>query len=150
MAQSKFSQYVVTTPLREVGADLNVKGITLPTRTYMSNKLVSGCNTYVEVSWIYAMPEPNLVIPAFHSHPYNEITLLLGSDPHNPERLGGEVESYLGGEKIVGDKSTATFIPRQVEHGHLLWKKFDKPHMMISIMLGTGDFDQANPGALKP
>jgi hypothetical protein len=95
------------------------------------------------------MPEPSLVIPAFHSHPYNEITLLLGSDPQNPESLGAEVESYLGGEKVISDKTIATFIPKHTEHGHLMWKKFERPHMMVSIMLGTGDFEKANPGALK-
>jgi hypothetical protein len=149
MEESKFSNYVVTKPLREVGADLKFKGITLPTRTYMSDKLVPGSNTYIEISWIYEMPEPSLVIPAHHSHPYNEITMLIGSDPHNPESLGAEVESYLGGEKLVQTKSNVTFIPKGVEHGHLLWKKFERPHMMVSIMLGTGDFKKANPGALK-
>jgi hypothetical protein len=150
MAESMHAKYVVTSPIREVGAGLDVRGVTFPTRTYMSNKLVPGCNTYIEVSWIYDMPEPSLVIPSFHSHPdNNEITLLMGSDPHNPENLGAEVESYLGGEKITSNKTAVTFIPKGVEHGHLLWKKFEKPHMMISIMLGTGDFDKANPGSLR-
>jgi len=148
MAQSKYSQNIVTTPIREVGAGMKVKGITIPTRTYMSNKLVPGCETYIEVSWIYEMPEPSLVIPAFHSHPYNEITLLMGSDPHNPEDLGAEIESYLGDEKITYTKTNSVFIPKHVEHGHLEWKSFTRPHMMMSIMLGTGDFDKANPGAL--
>lgn len=148
MAQSKYSQNIVTTPVREVGAGMKVKGITIPTRTYMSNKLVPGCETYIEFSWIYEMPEPSLVIPAFHSHPYNEITLLIGSDPHNPEDLGAEIESYLGDEKITITKTNSTFIPKHVEHGHLEWKSFTRPHMMMSIMLGTGDFDKANPGAL--
>jgi len=77
MSQSNYSQYVVTAPIREVGADMKVKGITLPTRTYMSNKLVPGCNTYIEVSWIYEMPQPSLVIPAHHAHPFNEITVAM-------------------------------------------------------------------------
>ena len=148
MANSKYSKNVVTTPLREVGAGLKVKGITIPTRTYMSNKLVPGCETYIELSWIYEMPEPSLVIPAYHSHPYNEVTLLIGSDPHNPEDLGAEIESYLGDEKINCTQTNSTFIPAHVEHGHLEWKSFKRPHMMMSIMLGTGDFDKANPGAL--
>jgi len=148
MADTKYSQNIVTKPIREVGANMKVKGITIPTRTYMSNKLVPGCETYIEVSWIYEMPEPSLVIPAFHSHPYNEITLLMGSDPHNPEDLGAEIESYLGDEKITYTKTNSAFIPKHVKHGHLEWRSFTRPHMMMSIMLGTGDFDKANPGAL--
>ena len=96
MTKSNYRQNLVTSPIREVGAGMKVKGISLPTRTYMSNKLVPGSETYVELSWIYEMPEPSLVIPAYHAHPYNEITLLIGSDPHNPEDLGAEVESFLG------------------------------------------------------
>ena len=146
MAQSNYGKYLVKEPIREVGANMNVKGVTLPTYTYLSNKLVPGCNVYLELSWIYQMPEPSLVVPATHSHPYDQITLLMGSDPTNPEYLGAEIESYLGGEKLVSDKTTATFMPKGVEHGHVLWKRFERPHIMMSIMLGTGDLTQAQPG----
>ena len=67
MAQSEYSKYLVKEPIREVGANMNVKGVTLPTYTYMSNKLVPGCNVYLELSWIYQMPEPSLVVPP-HTH----------------------------------------------------------------------------------
>jgi hypothetical protein len=147
MTQSKYGKYIITRPVREVGADVKVKGVDFPTRTYMSNQLVPGCNTYIEVTWIYEMPEPSLVIPSFHAHPYNEITFLMGSDPHNPESLGAEVESYLGGEKVILDKTNVTFIPKNVEHGHLSWKSFHRPHMMMTVMLDTGDYKNANPGA---
>ena len=149
MAEAKYGKYLARVPVREVGANMNVKGITLPTYTYMSNKLVPGCNVYLELSWIYEMPEPSLVVPAAHSHPYDQVTLLIGSDPHNPEYLGAEIESYLGGEKLITDKTAATFMPKGVEHGHVQWKSFEKPHIMMSIMLGTGDFVQANPGGLN-
>ena len=148
MTQSEYTNNIVKVPIREVGANMNVKGVTLPTYTYMSNKQVPGCNVYLELSWIYQMPEPSLVVPAAHSHPYDQITLLMGSDPANPEYLGAEIESYLGGEKLVSDKTTATFMPKNVEHGHVMWKSFEKPHIMMSIMLGTGDFWMADPGGL--
>jgi hypothetical protein len=148
MAQSEYSKYIVQAPLREVGASMNIKGVTTPTYTYMSNKLVPGCNVYLELSWIYQMPEPSLVVPATHSHPYDQLTLLIGSDPQNPEYLGAEIGSYLGGEKLISDKTTATFMPKNVEHGHVQWKSFERPHIMMSIMLGTGDLVKANPGGL--
>ena len=85
------------------------------------------------------MPEPNLVVPAAHSHPYDQVTLMIGSDPHNPEYLGNEIESYSGGEKLIAYKTAATFMPKNVEHGHVMWKSFEKPHIMMSIMLGTED-----------
>jgi len=59
MAETDYSKYLVKFPIREVAAGLNVKGRTNPTLTYMSNELVPGCNVYVEIGWIWAMPEPN-------------------------------------------------------------------------------------------
>ena len=148
MAEIDYSKYDVSEPIRECGTNLNVKGLTLPTYTYMSNALVPNCNVYLEVSWIYAMPEPAVVIPKVHAHPYDQITLLIGSDPGRPEYLGAEVESTMGGQTMTVKKTNCKFIPKNVEHGHLTWKKFERPHMMMSLMLGTGEFWQANPGAL--
>ena len=149
MAKIDYRKYSVSVPIREVGATMNVKGITLPTYTYMSNKLVPNCNVYMEISWIYAMPEPPAVIPRVHSHPYEQITLLMGSDPGRPEYLGGEIESTMGGQTMSINKTNCMYIPKNVEHGHLTWKKFEKPHMMMSLMLGTGEFFKANPGNLN-
>ena len=143
-----YSKYGVSVPIREVGANMKVKGITFPTYTYMSNAQVPNCNVYLEVSWVYAMPEPPLVIPAVHSHPFEQITLLMGSDPSNPQYLGAEVESTMGGQVTTTTNTNCKFIPKNVEHGHLTWKKFEKPHLMMSLMLGTGEFYQANPGNL--
>ncbi len=146
MTKPGYSRYQVKAPLREVGANMKVKGVTLPTRTYMSNQLVPGSNVYLEFAWIYEMPEPSFVVPAVHSHPYDQVTLLIGSDPADPERLGAEIESYLGGERLVSDRTNALFIPKNVAHGKVSWKKFERPHMLMSIMLGSGNFEEANPG----
>lgn len=146
MSELKKGQYMVTVPIREVAAGQNIKGRTNPTLTYMSNKLVPGCNVYVELAWIYEMPQPASLVPRVHSHAYDQIALNIGSDPHHPEYLGAEIESYIGGERYLCDKTAAFFLPKGVEHGQVTWKKFEKPHIQMSIMLGTGDFAKANPG----
>jgi len=145
MAVIDYRSNHVKVPLREVGANMKVKGFTLPTRTYMSNRLVPGSNVYLEFSWVYEMPEPAQVVPAVHSHPYDQVTMLIGSDPNNPEYLGAEVESHLGGQKLISDKTNALFLPRDIPHGMVTWKKFERPHILMSITLGTGDFEKANP-----
>lgn len=145
MARS-FSGNKVEVPIREVGASSKVKGVAHPTFTYMSNKLVPGCNAYLEFTWIQAMPEPSLVVPAVHSHPYDQITMLIGSDPDDPEYLGAEIECHLGAKRLTIDKTSALFIPKGVKHGRVEWKKFEKPHILMSITMGTGNFKEANPG----
>jgi hypothetical protein len=99
----------------------------------------------MEISWVYAMPEPAAVIPKVHAHPYEQITMLMGSDPTRPEYLGGEVESTFAGHTHSVNKSNVMFIPKNVEHGHLTWKKFERPHIMMSLMLGTGSFGRPIP-----
>jgi hypothetical protein len=146
MSQPDYRKYHIKTPIREVGANMKVKGVTMPSRTYMSNSLVPGSNVYLEFTWIDQMPEPSLVVPRVHSHGYDQITLLIGSNPKDPEYLGAEIECHVGGQKMISDKTNALFIPRGVEHGMVAWKRFEKPHIMMSIMLGNGNFEDSNPG----
>jgi hypothetical protein len=146
MANQDYSKYQVQVPMREVAANLKVKGVSVPTRTYMSNKLVPGCNMYIEYSWISQMPEPAQVVPAVHGHPYEQVTMMIGTDANNPEDLGGEVEFEMGGQKMVTSRTNALYIPSNVQHGHVTWRKFTRPHMLMSITVGTGDILTANPG----
>jgi len=122
MAENKYGKYLVKKPAREVMVPgiSKVKGREYPTMTYMSNDLVPGCNVYIELGWIWDIPDPNPHIPE-HYHNYNEIVLHIGSDPNNPEDKG-------------------------VKHGPLTWKRVDRPHIQMSIMLGAGTLAESAPG----
>jgi hypothetical protein len=148
MAASKYEQYLVRKPLREVGAQAvgRLKGRQVPSQTYMSNALVPGSNTYIEFSWIYDVPDPNPHIRE-HSHDYDEIVIHIGNDPDNPEDLGGEIEYCVNGEPLVFDTTTALFLPKGLKHGPLTWKKVTRPHLEMAIIMGTGDFAEASPGS---
>ncbi len=119
-----------------------------PGGALMSGELVPECNVYLEYSRIWDMPIPN-PIEMSHAHSYDEIVLNIGSDPDNPEILGGEIEAYMGSEKQVTDKTSAVFIPKNVEHGPVKWTKFERPHIQMSIVLGTGDLKEALPVGRK-
>jgi len=135
MSQSRYSRNLVTVPLREVAEGIRVRGRTNPTLTYMSNDLVEGCNKYIDISWIYGIPEPNPHINE-HTHNYDRIVFYIGSDPFNLEDLGGEIEYYLGGQPIKLDTTSALYIKKGVKHGPVIWKSFSRPHLEISIILG--------------
>ena len=148
MAKSQYERYLVRKPIREVGAPpaVQVKGRTTPSMTYMSNDLVPGCNLYIEFGWIYDVPDPNPYIFE-HSHENgNEVVLHIGSDPDNPEDLGGEIEFYVGGEPLVFDTTTALYVPKGLKHGPLTWKKFTRPHLELAMVLGAGTLKEAAPG----
>jgi len=147
MAGKEYGKYLVKKPAREVkvpGLD-EIKGRKYPTMTYMSNDLVPGCNVYLELGWIWAMPDPNPHILE-HTHNYNELVLHIGSDPKNPEDLGAEIEYVIGGESLIIDKTSAIFVPKGVKHGPLIWKRVDRPHIQMSIMLGAGTLAESAPG----
>jgi hypothetical protein len=144
MAEPKYSKYMVRKPAYETGL-ANVTGRQIPTMTYMSSDLVPGANLYLEFGWIWDMPKPNPHITE-HSHDHDEIVLHIGSDPNNPEDLGGEIEFVVGGEPLVFDTTTALFVPKGVRHGPLTWKKVTRPHIEMSIVLGAGTLREAAPG----
>jgi len=144
MVKSQYSKYLVKKPVYETGPR-NTTGRQSPTMTYMSNDIVPGANVYLEFGWIWDMPRPNPHIPE-HTHEYDEIVLHIGSDPNNPEDLGGEIEYVLGGEPLVFDTTSALFVPKGVKHGPLTWKKVTRPHIEMAIILGGGTLAQTLSG----
>jgi len=136
MAQSQYEKYAVRKPIYEAGP--GVKGRQSPTMTFMSSAQVPEVNYYIELGWIYDMPSPNPHIHE-HMHKYDEIVLHWGGNPDEPQVLGGEIEFYIGGQPITFNTTTAIYIPAGVPHGPLTWKKFERPHVEMAMMLGTGD-----------
>ena len=147
MPKMDYNRLLVRKPAYEVGVQAVGKhtGHQVPSMTYMSNSLVPGSNTYIEVSWIYDVPSPNPYVME-HAHNYDEIVMHIGSDPDKPEDLGAEIEIGCGGQTLTFDKTTALFLPKGTKHGPLVWKKVTRPHIEITMMLGCGDFAKANPG----
>jgi len=137
---------LVTKPKYEVQTGFDdVKGRQYPTMTFMSNELVPGSNVYIEMGWVYAMPDPNPHIPE-HSHDNSdEFILHIGSDYKNPEDLGGEIELVVGGQPLKINKTSAIYIPKGVIHGPLTWKSVSRPHLQMTIIMGAGTLAEAAP-----
>jgi hypothetical protein len=144
MVKKSYKKNLVNKPAYEVGSQQVIKGRQNPTMTFMSNDLVPGSDTYIEIGWVYEMPRPNPHIHK-HSHDYPEIVLHIGTDPKNPEYLGGKIEFVVGDETLVIDKTSALYIPKGVEHGPLTWKKVEKPHIQMVVMPGAGTVKESNP-----
>jgi hypothetical protein len=99
----------------------------------------------VEAGWVCGMPDPPTHIFE-HTHDYDEIVIHMGVDPDNREELGGEIEFMVDGQPLTINKTSAVWVPRGVKHGPLTWKKFDKPHIEMTIMVGAGTLAEADPG----
>jgi quercetin dioxygenase-like cupin family protein len=140
MSTIDYEKYVVRKPLYEAFG--GTKNRQSPTMTMMSNKQVPGSNYYIEPGWIYGIPDPN---PSLHEHvhDFDEIVMHFGGDYHTPQALGGEVDFYVGGQRITFNTSTAFYLPRGTPHGPVIWKKFQYPHLQMAIMCGTGSAGEA-------
>jgi hypothetical protein len=144
MPKKDYNKYLVKKPAYEVKPSFEVKG-RRPAMTLLSNNLIPGTNMYIETGWVFGMPDPNPHIHE-HTHDYDEIVIHLGTDPNNQEELGGEIEFMVGGQPLKIDKTSAVYVPRGVKHGPLTWKKYSKPHLELTIMVGAGSLAQADPG----
>lgn len=126
MAESKYDKYRVA---------LTSEKRQWPGAFLMNEKLVPGCNINIMYNWIKEPPKPNPMHQAMEAHDYDEIILNIGTDPEHLEYLGGEIEGYLGDERHLITATTALYIPRNVPHGRLTWKKFERPHIQMAIKL---------------
>ena len=139
MARIDYEKYLVRKPIYEAGG--GYKGRQSPTMTFMSSQQVPEANYYIELGWIYDIPEPNPHIHE-HVHDYDEIVLHIGGDPANPEDLGADIEFYVGGQPLRFDTSSGLFIPRGVHHGPIICREYRKPHIVMAIMCGAGTIQE--------
>jgi len=81
---------------------------------------------------------PYLMIPEGHRHRVAEILYFIGGNPMNFEEFGAEVELTIGegdeAEVHVIKKTTWVYVPGNVLHCPLNFKRVDKPIMFGHIM----------------
>jgi len=62
-----------------------------------------------------------------HDHDFDEYLVFLGTNPEDPDDLGGEVELWIGGEQHMLTKSCAIFIPAGTKHAPIYFRRVDRP-----------------------
>ncbi|NLD36048.1 MAG: hypothetical protein GX654_04185 [Desulfatiglans sp.] len=142
-----YEKYVVRKPLILQGTDVT-DAMESPAQIYMSSALISESKLYVDFGWIPGVPGLNPPIPD-HSHDYEEVVLLVGNDPNNPEVLGAELEFCINDEPLTFDTTTAIYAPKSLKHGPLTWKGFERPHLLMPIVFGTGSIAEAAPAGYR-
>jgi hypothetical protein len=146
MSELKPAVTRVILPRYEISNGEGVLGRQEPTMTLVSDDQVSGSNMYLEVGWIYEMPNPNPHIKEHIHAKYDEIVLHIGGDPDNPEDLGADIQFTIDNKPLLINKTSAVFIPAGVKHGPVVWKEVRKPHLQMAIVLGAGNMAEADPG----
>ena len=91
----------------------------------------------MNTAWYYAVPQRD---PIFLEHCHEDTSELVGffgSNPDDPNDLGGEIEFTLGGEAHLLTKSTIIFIPAGVPHNPMRILKVDRPIFHFSVVQGA-------------
>jgi hypothetical protein len=133
MSEGKYGKYIITDYKEKV-----IKNEWAPTyRTEDKMKLlrldddiVPGAKMFVESSWFWpAMVENESLERSSkpHSHTYDEIIGMVGTNPDDLYDLGGECEMTLNGEKNIVTKSCLLYLPTGFEHGPFREVKMTRP-----------------------
>ena len=84
--------------------------------------------------WISETDEPHLWVTE-HEHDYDEILIWTGTDPDNPEDLGGELVIEVEGEPYTVTTSGSLYIPAGVRHCPLSFNRVTRPFNFSALSL---------------
>ena len=91
----------------------------------------------MNTAWYYNVPERD---PIFEEHVHDDCDELIGffgSDPENPNDLGGEIEFTIGGEAHLLTQSSIIFAPAGVTHNPMRILRVDRPIFHFSVVTKT-------------
>jgi hypothetical protein len=143
----KYSKYIITQPkfITELPSHdfTKVSGFTFPDEVYMGLDIIKEANHWVDLMWFWELPNPR-EIPGIMVHKFDEIVLLIGSNPRNLRDLGGEIEWGMGEgketEKFVLTSTTLIYVPKGLVHGPMRFVRVDRPILNVAIGLNTRDY----------
>jgi hypothetical protein len=131
MSETKYGQYFIRGPKPD---ETNVKK--MQSIAYLDNDRIEGAFNFV---FTYIRPEDTHKTHGPHKHPYAEVLGYFGTDPYNTLDLGGEMELSMGEEMEVHSftQSTIIYLPANLLHGPLKYKKIKRPFIFIMMVPST-------------
>jgi mannose-6-phosphate isomerase-like protein (cupin superfamily) len=141
MAELKYAKNIIDRPKAGFGppetpeeAKRREEHVTFP--IYVDEEVVPGAYYFMAAWWkkITGAGSP----AEEHDHEFDEYLVFLGTNPEDPNDLGGEVEVWIGGEKHMLTKSCAIFIPAGLKHAPIYFRKIERPIWYLA----TGPVDK--------
>jgi len=84
---------------------------------------------YFEIMFFINPREP---LPPTHVHDFDELLGFVGSDPDDPENLGGTVRLMIEDEWIELNKSSVIYVPAGLRHSPFVIEKMSRPIIHFS------------------
>jgi len=144
MAERKYQKYILTDlklPLDAQEKDVANRYDERATRIlWLEDEIVKGAFSVI-CSWYWKATEKE-GSPS-HTHDFDEVIGFIGSDPQNPQDLGGEVEFWLEDEKYMLTKSCLIFAPKGLRHCPLRVTRVERPFLFLAFSV-TGKYVKDN------
>jgi len=120
MNQNRYENLIMT--------DFNTKKDQIGTLLFSLNEdVIKGIPFFTETAWVWPKPEKIVMEEKSHSHRFDEVVTLFGSDPDDPRDLCGEVEFWIENEKYTITRSCIIYVPKKVTHCPLIFHRVDRP-----------------------
>ena len=112
------------------------------TLLFQFNKdVVENTPFFTDVAWIWPKPEKIVMEGGSHSHDFDEIVTLFGTNPDDTRDLCGEVEFWIEDEKYELTNSCLIFIPKGTKHCPIIFHKVERP--IFHFIVGqAGKYDR--------
>ena len=120
MGEKKYNKLIMT--------DFNTDKDDIGTLLFSLNEtVIKDIPFFTEAAWIWPKSEKIVMEEKSHSHQFDEIVTLFGSDPEDPRNLCGEVEFWLDDEEYTITKSCIIYVPKGIMHCPLIFHRVDRP-----------------------
>ncbi len=120
MSEKKFEKFIMN--------DFNAEKDDIGTLLYrLDEEKVSGIPFFTDCAWVWPKPEEIVMEAKSHSHEFDEIITLFGTDPEDPRDLCGEVEFWLDDEKYTLTKSCIIYVPKGLRHCPMIFRNVKRP-----------------------
>jgi hypothetical protein len=120
MDEKKYKKFIMT--------DLNTEKDDIGTLLFsLDEKVINNIPFFTEIAWVWPKPNKIVMEEKSHSHQFEEVVTLFGTDPENPRDLCGEVEFWMGDEKYVITQSCIIYVPKGIMHCPLIFHRVDRP-----------------------
>jgi hypothetical protein len=91
---------------------------------------------FTGAAWVWPKPTEIVMEGESHSHEFDEIVTLFGTNPEDPRDLCGEVEFWLEDEKYKITRSCMIYIPKGLRHCPMIFRKVERP--IFHYVVGQG------------
>lgn len=120
MDEKKYEKFIMS--------DFNTKKDDIGTLLFsLDEKVIHNIPFFTETAWVWPKSDKIVMEEKSHSHPFEEIVTLFGTDPENPKDLCGEVEFWMDDEKYTITQSVIIYVPKGIMHCPLIFHRVDRP-----------------------